>query len=110
MSNATLTHHEPHRSHLALDEIVLGTVNAPYQRSVSATELASALAGGSIGTWLVHISTLFTDVRPALVIDFAKAQGIGRSQLQAAYASMHDATGEASVEMEAALVELAQAT
>ncbi|MBO9099820.1 MULTISPECIES: hypothetical protein [Rhizobium] len=93
---------------MALDALVLGTVNAPYRRSVSSTELVSVLATGKIDSWLVHISTFFTDVRPDLVIDFADAHGIGHSQLQLMYALVKGATGEASKEMEEALVELAQ--
>lgn len=98
-----------HRSLSALDAIVLGTVNAPYKRSISAAELAYVLATGDAETWLVHVSTFFTDVRPGLLIDFAHAHGIRHLQLEAAYSLVKRATGERNIELEAALVALAQA-
>ena len=103
--------HQPEmcRGLSAIDAIVLGTVNAPYKRAISAAELASVLTGAVADDWLVHVTTFFTDVRPALVIEFATAHGIQRLQLEAAYLSAKHASGEHNVELERALVALAQA-
>lgn len=98
-----------HRSPSAVDALVLGTVNAPYKRAISAEELAQALASGHLRNWLVHIATYFTDVRPTLVIEFAEAHGIGHVELENVYTSVKRTTGERSTDLEAALVALAHA-
>jgi hypothetical protein len=110
MSNdAHLRRSTLHSSPSALDAVVLGTVNAPYKSSMSASKLASVLATGNTDNWLVHVSTFFTDVRPALVIDFATNHGIQRLQLERVYASVKLATGERHLALEEAFVALAQA-
>lgn len=93
----------------AIDAIVLGTVNAPYKRSISAEQLADALASGKPAAWLVHVATFFTDVRPALIIDFAAAHDVPHPELVAAYAAVRQASGERNLSLETTLVALAQA-
>jgi hypothetical protein len=49
-----------------IDDLVLGTTNAPYRRSIRAKELVDALMSAESGRWTVHVATFFTDVRPEL--------------------------------------------
>lgn len=102
--SASIRHSPP-----AIDALVLGTVNAPYKRAISAEELAQALVSGDLRNWLVHIATFFTDVRPALVIGFADAHGIQHVVLEDVYSTVKRATGERNADLEAALVALAHA-
>src|SRR5262249_14211741 len=44
-----------------VDELVLGTTNAPYKRSITPAELSRRLASGKSGSWTVHVATFFTD-------------------------------------------------
>lgn len=47
MSNdLNIPHSSVHHSPSAVDALVLGTVNAPYKRAISAEELARVLSGG----------------------------------------------------------------
>lgn len=98
-----------HRSRSAVDALVLGTVNAPYKRSISAEELAQVLASGNLRNWLVHVATYFTDVRPTLVIEFADAHGIRYQTLEDVYFNVKRTTGERNLDLEAALVAPAHA-
>ncbi len=84
------------------DSLVLGTVNAPYMRQVSAEQLVAAILTIDVD-WRVHLATLFTDVRPALVISFAERHGVDRNMLKTAYISIRDNTGERSVAFELAI-------
>ena len=91
----------------AIDDLVLGTTNAPYRRSIRAKELVSALTSGASGQWTVHVATFFTDVRPELVLRFAKLHGIPTRELASAYGEVKEATGEANPALENALEQLA---
>jgi len=109
MSHDLNTSASIHHSPLAVDALVLGTVNAPYKRSISAGELAQALASGNLRNWLVHVATYFTDVRPTLIIEFAEVHGIRHVELENVYATVKRTTGERNPDLEAALVALAHA-
>jgi hypothetical protein len=93
----------------AADQLVVGTVNAPYRREIDAETLAALLASGEPGGWLVHLATLFTDVRPELVIRFAAGRGIPASQVAAVYERIKDLTGERNLALEDAFSRLARA-
>ena len=92
-----------------VDDLVLGTTNAPYRRSISATELARCLASGESETWTVHIATFFTDVRPELVLRFAELHLIPRDALATAYLTTKNHTGEVNPALESALERSASA-
>jgi excisionase family DNA binding protein len=93
-----------------VEELVLGTTNAPYKRSITATELAGGLASGNGGPWTVHVATFFTDVRPELILKFAEMHGISRRVLASTYRATRAATGEANPTLETVLGQLAPAT
>jgi hypothetical protein len=88
---------------------VLGTINAPYRRSIRTKELLDALTSGENGAWTVHVATFFTDVRPELVLRFAKLHGIPARKLTSAYGRIKEATGEANPALENLLEQLASA-
>lgn len=90
-----------------IDDLVLGTTNSPYRRSICANELVDALTSGKSGTWAVHVATFFTDVRPELILRFAKLHGIPTRKLTSAYGEMKQATGEANPALENLLEQLA---
>jgi hypothetical protein len=91
----------------AIDDLVLGTVNAPYRRSIRPKELVDALVSGESGRWTVHVATFFTDVRPELVLRFAELHGIPTHELASAYDGVKAATGEANPALENLLEQLA---
>jgi excisionase family DNA binding protein len=90
-----------------IDDLVLGTTNAPYRRSIRAKELADALMSGESGRWAVHVATFFTDVRPELVLKFAKLHGIPKRKLASTYEEVKAATGEPNPSLENLLEQLA---
>jgi len=90
-----------------VDELVLGTTNAPYKRVISAAQLAKHLASSRTGPWNVHVATFFTDVRPDLILKFAAIHGVSRSDLATTYRAVKAATGEANPRLEAAFEQLA---
>ena len=92
---------------LAVDKLVLATVNAPYKRSIGATALRDCLAKLDFDRWLVHVATFFTDVAPELVFKFADRHGISRSTLAKAYLEMKKKTGAQNPNLEAYLVRMA---
>jgi hypothetical protein len=92
-----------------IDDLVLGTTNAPYRRSIRAKELVDALMSGETGTWMVHVATFFTDVRPELILRFAKLHGIPARKLTSAYGKVKEVTGEANPALENLLEQLAPA-
>jgi prevent-host-death family protein len=93
-----------------VDDLVLGTTNAPYKRSITATALAKCLASGKNEPWTVHIVTFFTDVRPELIFEFAEMHGISRRALASSYRALKAATGEGNPALEAILDQLAPAS
>lgn len=92
-----------------IDELVLGTTNAPYKRAISAAQLAKHLSSGKSGPWNVHMATFFTDVRTELIFKFAASHGVSKSALATSYRAVKTATGEANPRLEAALEQLAPA-
>lgn len=93
----------------AIDDLVLGTTNAPYRRSIRAKQLVDALKFGVSGKWMVHVATFFTDVRPELVLKFARLHCIAPRELASAYGEVKEATGEANLALENLLEQLAPA-
>ncbi len=89
-----------------MDGLVLGTVNAPWKRSIDAVGLTRAITEQQTDAWLVHLATFFTEVRCGLILSFARAHNIGLSSLSAAYSCIKDATGESNAMLEAEFVRL----
>ena len=90
-------------SNREVEELVLGTTNAPYRRSITANELTRGLASGKSEPWTVHVATFFTDVKPELILKFAATHGISRRVLASTYRAMKAATGEANPALETIL-------
>jgi len=93
-----------------IDDLVFGTINAPYRRSIGPKALVDALRSGESGQWKVHIATFFTDVRPDLVLKFAELHRIPNRRLASTYSAVKDATGEANPALERRLEQLAKTT
>lgn len=104
-SKDATAHLEP--SAIAVDRLVLATVNAPYKRAIDATTLQASLTKLDLDQWLVHVATFFTDVAPELVFKFADQHGISRSKLAKAYLAVKRRTGERNPNLEADLVPMA---
>jgi hypothetical protein len=90
-----------------VDDLVLGTTNAPYRRSIHANELVGVLTSGDSGQWKVHVATFFSDVRPELVVRFAQLHGVSSRELASTYSKVKKATGEANPALENLLEQLA---
>jgi hypothetical protein len=83
------------------DGLVLGTVNAPYKRGITGDQLVAAIRDPQENLdWIVHLTTLFTDVRPALIFGFAERHLIDAGQLRRAYGYVKRKTGERNPEFE----------
>jgi len=83
-----------------IDSIVLGTVNAPFRRSIDAATLSECLRTGVVGEWIVQVAAFFTDVRPELVLEFAKRHGIDTADLARTYHVVRDVSGERNLDLE----------
>jgi hypothetical protein len=90
-----------------IDQLVLGTTNAPYRRTIKSTDLVARLTSRDWQNWIAHVVTFFTEVQPELVLQFARIHAIPIQDLAAAYRSMKSATGEANPALESALERLA---
>lgn len=90
-----------------VDQLVLGTTNAPYRRTISSTDLVARLTSRDWQNWIAHVVTFFTEVRPELVLQFARLHAIPIKDLAAAYRSMKSATGETNPALERAFERLA---
>lgn len=90
-----------------IDQLVLGTTNAPYRRTMSSTDLVARITSRDWRNWIAHIATFFTEVRPELVLEFAERHAIPIEDLAASYESMKSTTGESSPALESALERLA---
>jgi hypothetical protein len=90
-----------------IDQLVLGTTNAPYRRTINSTDLVARLTSRDWQNWIAHVVTFFTEVRPELVLRFARIHAIPIQDLAAAYRSMKLATGENNPALERALERLA---
>ena len=93
-----------------IDQLVLGTTNAPYRRTINSTDLVARLISRDWQNWIAHVVTFFTEVRPELVLQFARLHAIPIQDLAAAYRSMKSATGETNPALESALDRLASVT
>uniref|UniRef100_UPI0002F862EB hypothetical protein n=1 Tax=Bradyrhizobium sp. (strain ORS 278) TaxID=114615 RepID=UPI0002F862EB len=91
----------------SIDQLVLGTINAPYRRTMEAVDLVDRLTSRDWQNWIAHVVTFFTEVRPALVLEFARLHAIPIRDLAASYRSMKSATGESNPALERALERLA---
>lgn len=90
-----------------VDQLVLGTTNAPYRRTINSTDLVACLTSRDWQNWIAHIVTFFTEVRPELVLQFARLHAIPIQDLAASYRSMKSATGESNPALESAFERLA---
>lgn len=88
-----------------VDNLVLGTVNAPWKRSIDADTLATGISTGQIDDWLPHMATFFGEVRASLIVEFACAHGISRLSLATCYESVIVRTGERNFEFELVMTE-----
>ncbi|MBV9202855.1 MAG: hypothetical protein JOY83_24585 [Alphaproteobacteria bacterium] len=70
----------------------------------------NAEAGGRIQNWIAHVVTFITEVRPEVVLPFARRHTIPIRDLAAAYQSMKSATGETNPALESTLERLASVT
>ena len=77
-----------------VDAIVLGTINAPWKRSISAEDLITCVATTSLDVWLPHLAVFFTEVSCDLIIEFARFHDISTSQLSKCYRELKSRTGE----------------
>jgi hypothetical protein len=93
----------------SIDNLVLGTVNAPWKRSLSATMLAEKVRLGEVDGWLPHIATFFTEVSPRLILDFVKVHRISPTALRDCYEKVRALTGEANRQLENAFAGLGKA-
>ena len=91
---------------LAMDKLVLATVNAPFKRNISAAKLQECIMQVKIGEWPAHIAAFFTDVSTSLVFRFAFLHKISESKLVEAYVAMRTETGERSPDLERELGQL----
>jgi hypothetical protein len=92
-----------------LDELVLGTVNAPWKRVLNADQLERAVATGEVEGCLPHLATFFAEVSPTLVIRFADQHGISLTDLSVTYRQVRSLTGEANAALESLIVVMGQA-
>ncbi|WP_246504254.1 hypothetical protein [Bradyrhizobium agreste] len=90
-----------------VDQLVLGTINAPYRRKINSTDLVARLTSREWQNWIAHVVTFFTEVRPELVLQFARLHAIPVRDLVAAYHAMTSATGETNPTLERAFERLA---
>ncbi|WP_207456547.1 hypothetical protein [Azospirillum sp. SYSU D00513] len=93
----------------SIDNLVTGTVNAPWKRSLSAPVLAAMITDVDVEEWLPHLATFFTEVRPHLVLGFAQNHAIPSDALLKSYSRVKALTGEANGVLEGELAKLAKA-
>lgn len=87
------------------DGLVMGTVNAPWKRELSAEHLATLIKTADLDDWLPHVATLFTEVRPILVLRYAAAHGITLDQLDQCLCLVQQRTGEPCDALRSALAD-----
>lgn len=96
-------------SNREIDELVLGMANEPHRRAINVKSLVKALTTGDPGPWTVHLTAFFTELRPELILKFAKLHGIAATRLASSYDRLKKATGEANPALEKQLEQLTQA-
>src|SRR5690242_10982946 len=89
------------------ENLVLGTVNAPFRQSIDSDTLALCLRTGEVTPWVVHVATFLTEVRPRLVLRFAEEHDVSGEQLARAYRIVKGQTGLENATLEPLLVPLA---
>lgn len=92
-----------------VDNLVLGTVNAPWKRSIDADTLAALIATTKVDGWQVHLATFFAEVRSSLILAFAQTHGISVPALLASYTMIKAQTGETNADLETDLAQLGKA-
>lgn len=92
-----------------VDNLVIGTVNAPWKRALSAGQLASLVKSAELEDWLPHVATFFTEVQPHLLWGFARIHGISEGDLGTCYAKVKHLTGETNKQLEQDLAGLGAA-
>lgn len=93
----------------SIDNLVLGTVNAPWKRAIDADLLAQKVATSDPTGWLPHVATFFGEVSPVLVVEFARIHGIAPAILARSYRQVKVLTGERNRSLEAEFSKRAQA-
>lgn len=83
-----------------VDGLVMGTVNAPWKRTLTADQLALAVAQSQTSQYLTHLATFFGEVSPKLVLTFAAGHHISPEVLSATYERVKHLTGEANTSLE----------
>ena len=94
------------RALASTDNLVLGTVNAPYKRDIDAELLATRVRNGDPTGWLSHLASFFSEVSADLILDFADGHRIDRKALLTAYNEVKKQTGEFNTALESRLVGL----
>lgn len=84
------------------ERLILGTVNAPWKRQIDGKTLAALIVSGNPGDWLPHLATFFSEVRAALIWDFAKDHGITDDVILSSYRVVRDLSGEVNPDFEEA--------
>ncbi len=87
-----------------LDELLLGPVNAPWKRRLTAEQLARAVATGEFEACLAHLASFFPEASPALVVRFARQHGISLADLLIAYRQVKALSGESNTALESLIV------
>jgi hypothetical protein len=92
-----------------VDNLVMGTVNAPWKRTLAAGQLATMIKTADLESWLPHVATFFTEVKPHLLLSFAKLHGIPVPTLSTSYMKVKELTGESNKQLEQDLAGLGTA-
>lgn len=92
-----------------VDNLVMGTVNAPWKRTLAADQLATIVKTANLESCLPHVATFFTEVKPHLLLSFAKLHDISTPALGASYARVKELTGESNKQLEQNLAGLGTA-
>ncbi|GGK31609.1 hypothetical protein GCM10011322_17710 [Salinarimonas ramus] len=80
---------------------MLGTVNAPLKRQISASDLSRCLVSADPDPWLVHVAAYFNELSTDLILEFAHVHDVDGAQLERAYAATRSRTGMVNPELEA---------
>lgn len=87
-----------------VDGLVMGTVNAPWKRTLTADQLALAVTQSQTSQYLPHLATFFGEVSSELVLAFASGHDIAPEVLSTTYQRVKRLTGEANTSLEPLLV------
>ena len=87
-----------------IDGLVLGTVNAPWKRTLDAEQLAQAVMTSQTGDCLPQLATFFGEVSSQLIVGFADQHKIAHEVLASTYEAVKRLTGERNEALEAELL------